>query len=357
MSVENKDEFVPIYRLLGNSGIRVHRYNLGTMMFGDTWKGFMGATSDDDILKILGKYYEVGGNFIDTANVYQFGKSEEKIAWGLKKLNLNRDDFVLATKFSNTESSVRLPNNKGNSTKSIFQAVNSSLKRLDTNYIDLLYVHFWDFTTDNDVLMRALDDLVRCGKVLNIAISDAPAWEVASCNVAAKIHGWSQFVAYQGRYSLTDRECENDLIPMCQKLKLSYVPWGVLGQGKLTGKRIKGQETKDVSRSVEMSDLDYTIQDEVISIAKELGKSASSVATNWMLSRPSVSSLLLGPRNYEQFEDNLKAFDFKLSKEHLDRLNKVSDPAVKPIFPRTFIGTNYQDNQWLYFGEKKYQIE
>jgi aryl-alcohol dehydrogenase-like predicted oxidoreductase len=275
----------------------------------------------------------------------------------LKKLNLNRDDFVLATKFSNSESSVRLPNNKGNSSKSIFQAVNSSLKRLDTNYIDLLYVHFWDFTTDNDHLMRSLDDLVRCGKVLNIAISDAPAWEVASCNVSAKLHGWSQFVAYQGRYSLTDRECENDLLPMCEKLKLSYIPWGVLGQGKLTGKRIKGEETKDVSRNVTMSDLDFEIQDEVIKIAKELEKTPSQVATNWMLSRPSVSSVLVGPRNYEQFEDNLKAFDFKLSNEHLERLNKVSEPAKKSIFPHTFIGDSYKNCQWLYFGEKKYQIE
>ena len=136
---------------------------------------------------------------------------------------MNRNDFVLATKYSNVENTVRAPNNVGNSTKSLFQSVNSSLERLQTNYIDLLYVHYWDFTTDNDVLMRALDDLVRCGKVLNIAISDAPAWEVSSCNISAKLHGWSQYVAYQGRYSLTDRECENDIIPMCNKLKLSYM--------------------------------------------------------------------------------------------------------------------------------------
>src|SRR6185369_1996038 len=135
------------------TGLRVHPINLGTMTFGSKWTERMGATSDEDIVKIMKRYYEVGGNFIDTANVYQYGESEEKVAMGLAKNNIPRSDMVIATKFSNLDSG-REPNNRGNSKKSMFEAVEKSLKRLNTHYIDLYYVHFWDFTTDMKEVMR-----------------------------------------------------------------------------------------------------------------------------------------------------------------------------------------------------------
>lgn len=224
MTTEEK-KLVPKYRLLGRSGLRVHPINLGAMTFGSKWESMMGSTSDEDILKIMKKYYEIGGNFIDTANVYQFGESEEKISWALKKLNINRDDMVIATKYTNIEATSRVPNNRGNQKKSMVQSVDASLKRLNTNYIDLLYVHFYDFTTDMKDLMRALDEIVRSGKVLHVAISDAPAFETAIGNTIADFYGWNPFCAYQGRYSLDNREAENELLPMCKKLDVGFIPW------------------------------------------------------------------------------------------------------------------------------------
>jgi len=359
MTTENKtDKIIPRYRLFGKCGLRVFPISIGAMTFGDRWKDFLGSTSDEDIEKILGAYHAAGGNFIDTANVYQFGQSEEKIAHTLKKLNIPRDDFVIATKYSNVEHG-KIPNNRGNHKKSLLHAVELCLKRLQTHYIDILYVHFWDFTTQESELMRALDDVVRSGKVHHIAISDAPAWNVAICNTIADFHGWSQFVGYQGKYSLVNREMENDIIPCCEKLGVSVVPWAVLGQGKLTGKYLKQQEKpKDTTRNIgTMTDLDYTIQDEVIKIAKELNVSPSQVAINWAMQKPYIPSVLVGTRNFEQYEDAMKALNFKLTKEQMESLDKVSQPSIRAVFPHDFIGTSYKNNKWLTFRGDPFILE
>jgi len=328
------------------------------MTFGDKWKGFMGQTPDEDILKIITEYKQMGGNFLDTANVYQAGQSEEKIAWAIKKAGINRDEFVIATKYSNKESGSD-PNLRGNNKKSLLHAVNKSLERLNTNYIDLLYVHFWDFTMETDELMRALDDVVRSGKVLHIGISDAPAFEVATANTMSKFHGWSQFCCYQGKYSLVCREVENEVIPMCEKFNMGFIPWAVLGQGKLTGTRKKNEDTKkDVTRRVDMNDLDYKIQDEVIKISEELNVTPSQVAINWMMKKSQIHSCLVGPRTYDQFIDNMKSLEFDLSKDQMKTLDKISEESIKPIFPRTMIGDSIENNQWLYWmADKKYKIE
>jgi len=206
--------------------------------------------------------------------------------------------------------------------------------------------------------MRALDEVVRSGKVLHIGISDAPAWEVSYANTLAKFHGWSQFVAYQGKYSLSCREAENDILPMCEKFNIGYVPWAVLGQGKLTGKHKKEEKSKETTRNVQMTDLDFQIQDEVVKIAEEINVTPSQVAVNWMLNRKQIGSCLVGPRTYEQFVDNMKALDFQLTKEHIEKLDTVSNESVKGIFPHTMIGKSYKNNQWLYFGsDTKYTIE
>jgi len=362
MTEQKKEEEVkkvPSYRLLGSSGLRVFPLCLGAMTFGSKWSNFMGSTSDEDILKIMKKYYEIGGNFIDTANVYQNGESEEKLAWAINKLGINRDELVIATKYTNYEFGLRPPNNRGNQKKSMFHAVQGSLKRLNTNYIDILYVHFWDYTTSTQQIMKQLDDLVRSGKVLHVAISDAPAWEAATGNTLAELKGWSPFCCYQGRYSLVDRELENEVIPMSQKFGMGVVPWGIIGQGKLTGKRLKDKEVPtDVTRKhIKMDDLDYNIQGEVIKISEELKRSPSQIATNWLLQKPGIASGILGSRTYEQFEDSIKALDFKLTKEQMDKLDTVSDPAVKRIFPHNFISQSYKTNQWLTFGGDKYIIE
>jgi len=288
-------------------------------------------------------------------NFYQHGQSEEKIAWALEKSGINRDEFVIATKFS-LPTDGKDPNLRGNNKKSLVTAVDASLKRLNTKYIDLLYVHYWDFTMETDVLMRALDDVVRSGKVLHIGISDAPAWEVSSANTLAKIQGWSQFCAYQGRYSLSTREVENDIIPMCEKHKLGFIPWGVLGGGKLTGKLKKNEESKDVVRVNTMSEIDYKILDEVSKIAEELNVSCSQVACNWMINKPQIASCLIGPRNYEQFSDNMKSLDFQLTKEQMNKLDSISSQTTNLIFPYSMIGQSYKTGRLLYLGQE-YIIE
>jgi len=290
--------------------------------------------------------------------------SEELVAYGLKKCSIPRDEMIIATKYSNLESGAKGPNSRGNSKKSLKTAVELSLKRLETSYVDLLYVHFWDFTIEPQELMRSLDDMVRSGKVLHIAISDAPAWEVAICNTLADFHGWSPFVGYQGRYSLVDRQAENDVIPMSQKLGLSFVPWAVLGQGKLTGKTLREQKQKDstITRSFTMSDLDFSIQDEVIKISHELSRtgltvSPSQVAIRWCMQKPYIPSVMVGTRTFAQYEDAMNSLNFKLSNEQMAALDEVSKPAIKSIFPHDFIGGSYQTNQWLTFGGDPYKLE
>jgi aryl-alcohol dehydrogenase-like predicted oxidoreductase len=243
---------IPTYRLLGKTGLRVHPINLGTMTFGNKWTEgplAMGETTQEDAIKIFRKYYDIGGNFIDTANFYQGGQSEEMVAIGLAKNNIPRGDMVIATKFTLPDSG-REPNNRGNTKKAMFESVEKSLKRLNTHYIDVYYVHFWDFTTDAKEVMRNCDELIRSGKVLHVGISDAPSWVVAQCNTLADCYGWNPFACYQGRYSLDNREVEQDIIPMAQQFQMGFIPWGVLGGGKLTGTRTReNQEPESVKRS------------------------------------------------------------------------------------------------------------
>ncbi|EFC49260.1 predicted protein [Naegleria gruberi] len=348
---------VPAYNLLGSSGLRVFPLCLGTMGFGQNpiTKTFGIGGSDEESEKILLKYLEIGGNFIDTANFYAIGKSEELIGNLIKKHNLNRDELIIATKFS-------LPmtqhaNGGGNHKKNLIQSLDASLKRLQLDYVDLFYVHFWDFTVDAKQLIIWLDEIVKSGKVLHVAVSDMPAYQVAIANTYAEDHGLTKFVAYQGRYSLVDRALEQEIIPMTKSLDLGTVPWGVLGAGKLTGKKLRNQEEKSETerKFVEMSQTDYDIQDVVIEIAKELNRTPSQVAINWMISQ-GVSSVLIGPRTLEQFEDNIKSLEFRLNQEQLKRLNQVSANSPSLIFPYNFIGQDTQSASMLYFNGNKFSI-
>src|ERR1700686_3090467 len=217
------------YRLLGNSGLRVSEAALGTMTFGDDW-GW--GTAKDEARKVYGAFRDAGGNFIDTANIYTNGTSESFLGDFMEG---HRPSVVLATKYTNAFPGTD-PNAAGNQRKNMMQAVEASLKRLKTDYIDLYWVHIWDQITPVEEVMRGLDDLVRAGKVLYTGISDAPAWWIAQANTLAQLRGWSPFVGLQIEYSLIERSVERELIPMAKALNLGLTAWSPLSGGVLTGK-------------------------------------------------------------------------------------------------------------------------
>src|SRR6266403_2194364 len=217
------------YRLLGKSGLRVSEASLGTMTFGDEW-GW--GSPKAEAQKIYETYREAGGNFLDTANFYTAGTSEKFVGEFIKS---HRDSVVLATKYSNAAPG-NDPNAAGNHRKSMMQAVEASLKRLRTDYIDLYWLHVWDQITPAEEVMRGLDDLVRQGKVLYVGVSDAPAWWIAHANTLAHLRGWSPFLGLQIEYSLIERTVERELIPMAKTLNLGVTAWAPLSNGVLTGK-------------------------------------------------------------------------------------------------------------------------
>src|ERR1700723_2698118 len=217
------------YRLLGNSGLRVSEASLGTMTFGDEW-GW--GSPKDEAQKVYETYREAGGNFIDTANFYTGGTSEKFLGEFIRG---HRESVVLATKYSNAAPGGD-PNAAGNHRKNMMQAVEASLKRLQTHYIDLYWVHIWDGIPPVEEVMRGLDDLIRQGKVLYVGISDAPAWWIAQANTLAHLRGWSPFIGLQIEYSLIERTVERELVPMAKALNLGLMAWSPLARGLLTGK-------------------------------------------------------------------------------------------------------------------------
>ena len=292
--------------------------------------------TDEESEKIFLRYLQVGGNFFDTANFYQDGNSEVLLGQLIRKHNVPRDELVIATKYAlPTKSS---PNSYGNHKKNLVQSIDASLKRLQMDYVDILYVHYWDFTVDIQQLVRAFDDVVKSGRVLHVAISNTPAWEVARANSYAEFHALSPFISYTGNYSLSDRSLELDVIPMAKKLNIGIVPWSVLGGGKLTGRHKRGQKADSRRAYVELSEKDFQIQDVLLEIGNESGRTASQIAINWVLNKPGVTSALIGPSTLEQLEDNLKSLQFKLNAEQVERLDKVSEIKEK-TFPHNFIGT------------------
>src|SRR5215475_2977779 len=225
------------YRLLEKNGLRVTEKELGTMTFEEDW-GW--GTAKDEARKVYDAFREAGGNFFDTANLYTNGTSEQFLGEFMKG---HRETVVLATKYTNAAPG-KDPNAGGNQRKNMMQAVEASLKRLQTDYIDLYWVHIWDQITPVEEVMRGLDDLVRAGKVLYVGISDAPAWWIAQANTLAHLRGWSEFIAMQIEYSLIERTVERELIPMAKALNVGVTAWSPLAGGVLTGK-YHGQGASD----------------------------------------------------------------------------------------------------------------
>jgi aryl-alcohol dehydrogenase-like predicted oxidoreductase len=302
------------------------------MTFGETW-GDMGA--DRDVCRALYDAYRArGGNFVDTANKYTEGTSERLVG---EFIAGERDRIVLATKYT-LSTRADDPNACGNHRKNMVQALEQSLKRLGTDYIDLYYVHIWDFMTPADEVLRALDDLVRAGKILYVGISDTPAWIVARANTIAELRGWSRFIGLQVEYSLLERAPERELLPMAAALDLGVLAWSPLGAGVLSGKHTAGGPV-DTGRArmagARVDDRARAIVEVLQEIAGELGRTPAQVALNWLRLGGSHAIPIVGARRLAQLEDNLGCLDFTLSAEQLARLDAVS--AIKLGFPHDFI--------------------
>ena len=316
------------YKLLGRSGLKVSELCLGTMGFG-TENGW-GADKDTSFA-ILDAYANAGGNFLDTANIYKLGTSEKIIGEYIS--GLDREYFVLATKYTLKDNGTN-PNASGNNRKNMMRSLEESLKRLKTDFIDMFYLHIWDDITPIDEVMRGMDDLVRQGKVNYIAISDTPAWVVAKGNTLAELMGWSQFVALQIEYSLLARTPERELIPMAKHLGLTITPWAPLAGGALTGKYLKGDTGRIKPESKRLNDRAVEITKVVMSIADELGVSASHVALKWTMQQGFSCIPIIGATKLSQLEDNLKTLGVILSEDQLKRLDDVS--AIELGFPGEF---------------------
>ncbi|KAJ3078413.1 hypothetical protein HK102_004525 [Quaeritorhiza haematococci] len=332
------------YRLMSStSGLRVSPLCLGTMGFGDKWSG---GKTKEEAEKIFDLYISKGGNFIDTANKYQDGQAEEWLGEFIEKRGI-REKIVLATKYSMPMPTGSI-NQAGNHRKNMFQSLQASLKRLKTDYVDILFVHFWDFTTPVEELMRGLNDLVSQGLVHYVGISDTPAWIVAKANMYAESKGWVKFTCYQGLYHLGVRDMEREVIPMAIDLGVGLIPWGVMGQGKFTGKHKRGEPGPDEGRKgLKISDRDFDIQDVVIEIAKKHRRTASQIALRYVLQTPGMTTALLGPRTLEQLEDNIAALEFELDDDDMARLLQIS--AFELGFPHDFLGgtSSYRGHAWL----------
>jgi len=326
------------YRLLGRSGLRVSPLALGTMTF-RVGEGASWGSSDEEARQMVDMYLDRGGNFIDTADFYgQLGQSEVLLGEILKG---RRDPVVISTKYSLTTQPGN-PNASGNHRKNMVKSVEDSLKRMQTDYIDLLYLHMWDFRTPVDEILRAFDDLVRAGKILYIGLSDTPAWQASRMQAIAELRGWTQFCALQICYSMVERTVEREMIPMAKEMGMGVSPWAPLGQGVLTGKYTRDDlvpgDMSDISSrkainavTGKLTAKNLDIADVAVEVAKEIGCTPAQLAVAWTLKNPAVCSPVIGVHTPAQLEDNLGALDVEISDEQMARLDEIS--AVPPVFP------------------------
>ncbi|MEZ4382913.1 MAG: aldo/keto reductase [Nannocystaceae bacterium] len=322
------------YRHLGSSGLRVSQICLGTMSFGEQWGFGASPAASHEVLKA---FADAGGNFLDTANKYHGGQTETIVG---DFIDGDRDYWVVATKYT---LSMRAddPNACGNSRKNMRRAVEESLRRLRTDYIDLLWVHAWDFCTGVDEVMRGLDDLVRAGKVNYVGVSDVPAWVAAHANTLADLRGWSRFVGLQIQWSLCERTVERELVPMARAFDIGVTPWGPLHAGVLTGKYTRGDGPGDSKRASfnkgRLTERNLEIAHTVDAVADELGVTSAQVAAAWLEHQGSDVFPIVGARTPAQIVDVLGSVDVALTDDQRARLDEVS--AIPLGFPHEFIST------------------
>jgi len=335
------------YYTLGRSGLRVSRLALGTMTFGTDW----GWGADKETARrLFDRYVEEGGNLFDTADLYTNGASETWLGEFVAERRL-RDRAVIATKFSfNAEPGN--PNAGGNGRKNMLRAVEGSLKRLNTDYIDLYILHAWDRLTPVEEVLRTFDDLVRAGKVRHIGLSDIPAWYASRMQTIAELRGCEPLSALQLEYSLAERNIENEFIPLATAQGMGVMVWSPLASGFLSGKYRPSQDGGAGAGRLEtlkgtsnpgfqkFTPRNWAIVAELEAVAKEAGRSMAQVALNWVANRPSVASVIVGATKLAQLEDNLQALAFALPPELTARLDKASAP--ERVFPYTFFDAEMQ---------------
>ena len=324
------------YKLLGKSGLRVSELCLGTMTFGEE---FGWGSPKEESRKVYDAFLEAGGNFIDTANFYTNGASESFLG---EFMQGHRDRLALATKYT-LNSPINDPNAAGNHRKNMMQAVEASLKRLKTDYLDLYWLHIWDQLTPVEEVMRAFDDLVRQGKILYAGVSDMPAWVVAKSNTLAELLGWTPFVGLQIEYSLIERTPERELLPMAHGLGLGVTVWSPLAGGVLTGKYADPKPDKAEGKRFDNPEMSQflasgaratAIAGEVQAVARECGRSPAQVALAWLRHRSVPIIPIIGARKLAQLKDNLGSIELKLDCPLIDRLDEVS--RVELGFPHDF---------------------
>ncbi|MFF5364403.1 aldo/keto reductase [Streptomyces scabiei] len=328
------------YRLLGRTGLRVSELFLGAMTFGE--QGGVGAPREE-CARILDVYAEAGGNVIDTAVNYRGGESERIVGDLLKG---RRDRFVLSTKYTVSRDGTD-PNAAGNHRKNLALSLETSLRRLGTDYIDLYWVHIWDRNTPVEETMRALDDAVRSGKVLYVGISDAPAWVVARANTLAEWRGWSALSALQVPYSLLERDIERELLPMAEAFGMSVAAWSPLQNGILSGKYTRpggvapGTTTRLSAEAIGARE--RAVAEAVQGVADELGATPAQIAIAWTMAHSPAVHPIVGARRVEQLMDNLGAARLVLPEEVLARLEEAT--AFRVGFPGDFID---EASAWVY---------
>jgi aryl-alcohol dehydrogenase-like predicted oxidoreductase len=326
------------YVTLGRSGLRVSPFCLGAMTFGEEWKF---GSNPTDSKRVIDAFLAHGGNFIDSANMYNHGNSE-KILGEYFKDPAKRDRAVIATKFSGNLFPGD-PNGGGSNRKAILRACDESLRRLQTDYIDLYWLHFWDKQTPMEETMAAIDTLVQSGKVRYFGFSDTPAWKVTQAIYEVERQGLSRAarpIALQIEYSLLQRTVEGELIPMARELGLGVTPWSPLKFGILTGKYTRTSRPKEGRSTTgwidrNLTDHAYAVVDLLIATSKELGCTPAQVALAWVQGKAGVASSIIGARTVEQLEDNIKALDVKLTAAQTARLDELTKPSLN--FPHDFL--------------------
>ncbi|KAF5374268.1 hypothetical protein D9758_004552 [Tetrapyrgos nigripes] len=339
-----------VHRVLSpRAGIRVSPLCLGAMSIGDKWNDFMGSMSKEESFKLLDAFFEKGGNFIDTANNYQDETSEQFIGEWMELRGV-RDQIILATKYTNGYKNMdpyieQISNFVGNNIKSMQLSLRDSLKKLRTDYIDIFYVHWWDWDTSIEEVMDTLHNLVVSGKVMYLGISDTPAWIVSQANQYAKWNGKTPFVIYQGGWCITDRSFERDIVPMARANGMALAPWGVVGGGKLitdeeearresTGEKGRTMMGRDWKRSPAEVKISRALE----KVAKEVGaKSITSVAITYIMHKTTHVFPIIGGRKIEHLEQNIEALNISLTPEQIKFLESEA-PAFDNGFPANMIG-------------------
>ncbi|TPX34510.1 hypothetical protein SmJEL517_g02845 [Synchytrium microbalum] len=347
------------YKILSKTaGVRVSPLCLGAMNFGESWGAFMGECTKEESFKIMDTFYEAGGNFIDTANNYQAGESEQWVGEWMKARG-NRDEMVIATKFTTLypKNTPKIAiNSTGNHSKSLHLSLRDSLAKLQTDYIDILYVHWWDYTTNIHELMQSLNHLVKSGKVLYLGISDTPAWVVSAANTYARENGLAPFVIYQGKWNLAEREFERDIIPMCRAFGMALAPWSVMMAG---ASKTAEQTDAGKGRAAFRPDSENKkrVREQVLAavdkVAKEVGATRQQICIAYVIKKETQTFPILGGRKSTHLADNIKALELvsKLTDAQVAAMETASEFDIG--FPHDFIGGGkVEDNFLLKMGGK-----